>query len=242
MRIFIFPAVALAAAMTVVAPSCRNSSGAEEASGATEEISSVEQILQEMRTDSVWISRLDSLAAVHIGPGAKCLDAVKHTFSWNDRLWVYNQDWGGVLEIPAGYVPFDNPIQAELSYHGAGIQSPDTFVYISHYEAFQSFGYEEYKQMHQESFDTDSLFTKVTVREETMKYKDGTESPVIIFETMNVDGIKGYFKYIFTSPESTQFAVSLQYPAENENRYGYIREMIDRYPFGPQGLDPRQEF
>ena len=201
----------------------------------------VEQRLEAMRTDTVWVAHLDSLAAVHIGPGARCIDAVKHTFRWDGRFWVYNQDWGGVLEIPEGYVPFDDEWQAELSYHGAGIQSPDTMVYISHYEAFQGFEYEEFRQMCRESICADSLFTDVTVREETLRYKDGTETPVIIFETLNVDGIKGYFKYIYTSPESTEYSVSLQYPADCEDKYGYIKELIDRYPFGPQGQDPAGE-
>lgn len=78
------------------------------------ETESVEHILSEMRNDTEWVKTLDSLAASSIGPGARCLDAVKHTFFWDDRLWVYNQDWGGVLEIPQGYVPVDDPIQDEI--------------------------------------------------------------------------------------------------------------------------------
>lgn len=219
------------------AASCAGSHSGSQAGNGRE--MTVDEILEEMRTDTSWIHTLDSLAQTAIGPGARCLDAVKHTFSWDGRLWVYNQDWGGVLEIPEGFVPFDDRWQAEVSYHGAGIQSPDTFVYISHYEAFQSVSYDEFRQWTKETFDTDTLMTRVVMKEETFRFGSGHESPMLVFETLNVDGIKGYFKYIYSSQESVEYAVSIQYPEDSESRYGYIRSMIDRYPLGPNGEDPR---
>ncbi|MBR5431507.1 MAG: hypothetical protein IK119_03895, partial [Bacteroidales bacterium] len=62
-----------------------------------------EAILAQMRADTAWISTLDSLAGIAIGPGAKCIDPVWHLFSYNGRSFFHNQDWGGVLEIPKGF-------------------------------------------------------------------------------------------------------------------------------------------
>lgn len=41
----------------------------------------IEQKLELMRADTGRIRKLDSLAQTALGPGAKCLDAVKHLFS-----------------------------------------------------------------------------------------------------------------------------------------------------------------
>ena len=117
--------------------SCGNNTSGQE--NLSWEEMTLEQKLEQMRTDSVWVHSLDSLAGIHIGPGAKCLDAVKHTFSYEGRIFIYNQDWGGVLEIPAGFVPEDDTWQVELSYHGEPVISPDSLVYISHYEGFQGY-------------------------------------------------------------------------------------------------------
>ena len=51
----------------------------------------VEQILSDMRSDRALAATLDSLAQLSIGPGARWLDAVKHTFSWDGRLWVFGR-------------------------------------------------------------------------------------------------------------------------------------------------------
>ncbi len=197
------------------------------------------QRLEYMRSDTAWIKSLDSLAAESIGKGAKCLDAVKHTFSWDGRMWVYNQDWGGVLEIPAGYVPEDDLWQAELSYHGSAIISPDSLVCINHYEGYQAFTYEEFLDLTLENFCQDSLLVKFSSRVDTVKFEGGEESPAIVVESINVDGIKGYFKYIYSSPESVEYALSVQYPSELEDVYSCLKTMIDRYPFGPKGQNPK---
>ena len=217
--------------------SCGNNTSGQE--NLSWEEMTLEQKLEQMRTDSVWIHKLDSLAAVHIGPGAKCLDAVKHTFSYEGRLFVYNQDWGGVLEIPAGFVPEDDTWQVELSYHGAPVISPDSLVYISHYEGFQGCDYEEFRQSCSESFARDSLMVKVYMREEILTYRSGYETPSLVYETLNKDGIRGYFRYIFSSQEGVGYSASVQYPQDCEERCGYIREMIDHYPFGPAWQDPK---
>jgi len=199
---------------------------------------SVEEQLEVMRTDTAWINTLDSLAEVHLGPEARCLDAVKHTFSWDDRLWIYNQDWGGVLEIPEGFVPEDDCWQAELSYHGAPIFSPDSVVYINHFEGYQSLPYDDFRTLVLSDFEKDSLIVSYSLREEIVRFKGGEESPVLIVECLNVDRIKGYFRYIYSGPESIEYSISIQYPSEDEEMYGNIRRMIDRYPFGPDGQTP----
>lgn len=209
--------------------------------GKEEKQKSVEQVLLEMRNDKEWVRTLDSLAALSIGPGARCLDAVKHTFSWDDRLWVYNQDWGGVLEIPKGYVPVDDQIQAELTYHGAGIFSPDSTVYITHYEGIQTLSYEEFKSYCQNSFDADSLMIEVRSYEESLSFDDEKEFPVLIFEALNKNGVRGYFKYIYSSPESVEYAVSLQYLEGKDRDFEEVRGMVEKYPFGPEGQKPKGE-
>lgn len=210
--------------------------------GQNHEDLTVEQRLEQMRTDTVWIDYLDSLASVYVGPGAECTDAVKHTFRWDGRFWVYNQDWGGVLEIPEGFVPEDDWWQVELSYHGADIFSPDSLVCMSHFEGFQSVPYEEFKESLTESFQTDSIITWYTQREEMVEFRPGEVYPSLVFETLNADGIKGYSRYVYSSPESVEYSVSLQYPSDQEARYSFIRGMIDRYPFGPMGQRPQLPF
>ena len=85
-----------------------------------------ETVLAQMRADTAWIRTLDSLAAIAIGPGVKCLDPVWHLFSWEGRNFFHNQDWGGVLEIPEGFLPEDDLWQAVVSFHGTRAWSPDT--------------------------------------------------------------------------------------------------------------------
>ena len=104
---------------------------------------SKESILAQMRADTSWIHELDSLAQIAIGPGAKCIDPVWHTFSYGGRTWFFNQDWGGVLEIPTDYIPEDDLWQAELSFHGTSAWSPDTLILVSFYAGFQGITNEE---------------------------------------------------------------------------------------------------
>jgi len=202
---------------------------------------SVEEQLECMRCDTAWIRTLDSLASIYIGPGARCLDAVKHTFRWKGRLWVYNQDWGGVVELPEGFVPEDDRWQARFSYHGSEVYSADSLVYISFYAGYQPSTYEEFKQNCLETVISDSLLTELVFWEEKLRFHDGTESPVIVLRTINADGIRGYFRHIYKNPESTKFSISLQYPAESEEKCRHIRTMIEKYPFGPNGQEPRLE-
>lgn len=102
-----------------------------------------EAILVQMRADTSWIHHLDSLAQTAIGPGAKCLDPVSHSFTYDGRTWIFNQDWGGVLEIPADYIIEDDLWQAKISFHGTHAWSPDSTILVSFYAGFQCLDKEE---------------------------------------------------------------------------------------------------
>ena len=94
-------------------------------------------VLAQMRSDTEWIHQLDSMAQTAIGPGARCIDPVQHIFSYDGRVWLFNQDWGGVLEIPGNYIVEDDMCQAELSFHGTRAFSPDSLIAITCYAGFQ---------------------------------------------------------------------------------------------------------
>lgn len=102
-----------------------------------------EAILVQMRADTSWIHHLDSLAQTAIGLGAKCLDPVSHSFTYDGRTWIFNQDWGGVLEIPADYIIEDDLWQAKISFHGTHAWSPDSTILVSFYAGFQCLDKEE---------------------------------------------------------------------------------------------------
>lgn len=198
----------------------------------------VEHILSDMRSDRALAATLDSLAQLSIGPGARWLDAVKHTFSWDGRLWVFNDDWGGVLEIPGGYIPKDDRIQAELTYHGTAIPSLDSAAFILNVEGYQSLSIEVFREECLAVFDSDSLLVGMTSREEVLRFADGTESPALVYETLYSDGYKGYFRYIYKDPGSVVYAISFHCPADREGEYSEVMKMVGRYPIGPLGQDP----
>lgn len=162
-----------------------------------------EAVLAKMRADTGWIHTLDSLAAIAIGPGARCIDPVWHLFSYEERNFFHNPDWGGVLEIPEGFIPADDPWQAVLSFHGTHAWSPDTLILISFYAGFS------------------------TLEEENKVWSE---------RTVNEDGIVYYGRSIPNGPYGVEYSVSLQYPKEMEEAVADIIPMINRYPFGPDGL------
>jgi hypothetical protein len=164
-----------------------------------------ETVLAQMRADTAWIRTLDSLAAIAIGPGVKCIDPVWHLFSWEGRNFFHNQDWGGVLEIPEGFLPEDDLWQAVVSFHGTRAWSPDSLILISFYAGFN-------------------------VMEE-----DVDENDVRVERNLNEDGIVFYGRTIPKGPYGVEYSVSLQYPEGMEDRVADIIPMIDRYPYGPDG-------
>ncbi len=184
-----------------------------------------EAILAQMRADTSWIHKLDSLAQIAVGPGAKCIDPVWHTFSYEGRTWFFNQDWGGVLEIPSDYMPKDDLWQAELSFHGTSAWSPDTLILVSFYAGFQGITNEEsieatISELEEEGF-------AVLERDEKEK--------VFTVRARSAEGINYYGRRIFANEDGIEYAVSVQWPDEKTSEAQLVIEMADRYPTGPNG-------
>lgn len=182
-------------------------------------------ILAQMRADTSWIHELDSLAQVAIGPGAKCIDPVKHTFSFEGRTWFFNQDWGGVLEIPSDYMPEDDLWQAELSFHGTRAWSPDSLILVSFYAGFQGVTDEESIEATISGLEEDG-FT-VLEREE--------KEEVLTIRARSIEGVNYYGRQIFANKDGVGYMISVQYPDGKSSGVQAVIEMADRYPAGPNG-------
>ena len=184
-----------------------------------------EVILAQMRADTSWIHELDSLAQVAIGPSARCIDPVWHTFSYDGRTWFFNQDWGGVLEIPSDYLPEDDLWQAELSFHGTRAWSPDSLILVSYYAGFQILSKEE------------SIEAIVSGLEEDGFAVQGWDDKekVLTIHARSADFINYYGRHIFANDNGVEFSVSVQYPDEKAAETLPVIEMADRYPAGPNG-------
>ena len=182
-----------------------------------------ESVLLQMRTDSSWIRELDSLAQIAIGPGAKCIDPVRHTFSYEDRTWIFNQDWGGVLEIPSEFIPEDDLWQAELSFHGTRAWSPDSLVLISFYAGFQVLTDKETREA-AISMLADDRFIIENVEERIDE---------LVIRARNTEGLNYYGRHMFANDDGVEYSVSIQYPDEKINEIGPVLDMINRYPTGP---------
>ena len=184
-----------------------------------------ERILAQMRADTRWIHKLDSLAQIAIGPGARCLDPVWHTFSYEGRTWFFNQDWGGVLEIPADYIPEDDLWQAELSFHGTRAWSPDSLILVSFYAGFQVLTDEESIESTLSGLAEDGF--AVLEREEN----EGT----LTIRARSAEGMNYYGRRISANEDGVEYAVTVQYPDEKDSEAQAVMEMADRYPAGPGG-------
>ena len=184
-----------------------------------------EDILAQMRADTRWIHKLDSMAQVAIGPSARCIDPVWHTFSYDGRTWFFNQDWGGVLEIPSDYLPEDELWQAELSFHGTRAWSPDSLILVSYYAGFQTLSKEE------------SIEAIVSGLEEDGFAVQGWDEKekVLTIHARSADCINYYGRHIFANDNGVEFSVSVQYPDEKAAEALPVIEMADRYPAGPNG-------
>lgn len=184
-----------------------------------------EAILAQMHADTGWIHELDSLAQVAIGPGAKCLDPVKHTFSFEGRTWFFNQDWGGVLEIPTDYIPEDDLWQAELSFHGTRAWSPDSLILVSFYAGFQ--GVTDEESIEATIFGLEEDGFTVLKREE--------KEEVLTIRACSIEGVNYYGRQIFANEDGVEYMISVQYPDGKSSGVQAVIEMADRYPAGPNG-------
>ena len=185
-----------------------------------------ERVLAQMRADTSWIHELDSLAQVAIGPGARCIDPVWHTFSYDGQTWFFNQDWGGVLEIPSDYLPKDDLWQAELSFHGTRAWSPDSLILVSYYAGFQALTMEESIEAIRDGLKDDGFVVREWDENET----------VLTIRARSAEGINYFGRHILANDEGVEFSVSVQYPDEKESDALPIIEMADRYPAGPNGV------
>lgn len=222
-------------ALCLVAASCKNKSVN---SAQYDDMPSPQAILAEMRADKDWIHTLDSLAAIHIGPGARCLDPVKHLFVCNNHYWLYNQDWGGVVELPEGYVPEDDATQAILSFHGTRVWNPDTTVLMSVYAGLQSIPEYELESTYTEMLTEDSL--TITGISRLPFYCDGDScGSELRLTTLNSTGVAGIFRYItYNGPVHVSYNISLQYAREDSLKVLPLIGMMNRYPFGPDDQLP----
>lgn len=185
-----------------------------------------EGILAQMRADTNWIHELDSMAQIALGPGAKCLDPVYHTFFFETKTWFFNQDWGGVLEIPSDYIPEEDLWQAELSFHGTRAWSPDSLILVSFYAGFQALAKEETNEAIMSSLKENGF----AVQEWDEKEK------VVTIRARSAEGINYYERHTLTNDDGVEFSVSVQYPDEKESDALPVIEMADRYPAGPNGI------
>ena len=185
-----------------------------------------EAILAQMRTDTTWIHQLDSMAQTAIGPGARCLDPVSHSFLYEGRTFLFNQDWGGVLEIPSDYVIEDDLWQAGLSFHGTRAWSPDSLILVSFYAGFQGVTNEESLEA-----------TVSTLAEDGFTVQDREEEQkVTAIRARSAEGINYYGRHIGTNGNGVGYSVSVQWPDNKADEAVRVIKMADRYPAGPSGI------
>lgn len=130
----LFYTILVSFSLTALAAGCGNSGN----NAVPWEKMTPRQRLEAIRKDSAHIHVLDSMAGIHIGEGARCLDAVRHLFVWNGRYWLYSDEWGGLVELPSGWIPEEDLLQSELTFHGTDVWSPDSLVMMRMYSGFDS--------------------------------------------------------------------------------------------------------
>ena len=184
-----------------------------------------EAILAQMRADTAWIHQLDSMAQIAIGPGAKCLDPVSHSFAYDGRVWLFNQDWGGVLEIPEDYIIEDDLWQAEMSFHGTRVWSPDSLILISFYAGFQALEDDEFEESTRLGLEEDGF----AVQTWDEKEKD------ITIRARSAEGINYYGRHRLANENGVEYSVSVQYPDGKGDDAKKVIDMVYMYPTGPNG-------
>ena len=191
----------------------------------------VADILALMRSDSAYIHELDSMATLALGAEAVCIDPVWHLFNCEGGRWFHNPDWGGVLEIPAEFIPQDDWVQAVLSFHGTRAISPDTTVVVSFYGGFHFDTEEEYMEEIVNSI-RESSFDVTDVDTGTVLFPD--EFTATSYTVRATDGdIKYYGRYIPMGPDGVMFVASVTY--QNDDEIKEIIPMINLYPLSKEG-------
>lgn len=192
-------------------------------------------ILESMRRDSTLIAFADSLGVLQLGAGTKCIDPVKHIYLRGERTFLYNEDWGGVLELPEGWFPEDDIIQAELSFHGTQVWSPDSTILISTYASYCG------QEINQLEVICENLAQQgfMLSSQEEVRIEIGSE-PARCFNVMALGENSIYMgKSVVLEKSSIRYFISLQYDGnEDYERVNQIKSYFERYPLGPEGQIP----
>ena len=197
-------------------------------------------VLSEMRADTTFIHELESLATLALGAKATCIDPVWHLFYCNGRRWFHNPDWGGVLELPDGFIPQDDYVQAELTFHGTTAISEDQKITLSFYAGFQAESEQTYMEGILDSF-RNHRFNVMDIDTTMVEFPDVFPTTAYTIKVINDSGIICYGRYIPSGPDQTLFFVTVTYQNVDEERIGGIIPMIDRYPLAENGSFVRGE-
>lgn len=213
----------------ILLSACRN--------GRTVQTSDTPQtILENMRKDSAVIAFADSMGVVQLGPGTKCIDPVKHTYLRDGRTFLYNEDWGGVLELPQGWIPEDDLWQAELSFHGTHVWSPDSTILMATYAGISV---PDLDQLEITSETLASQGFTITSHEQTRILIGEEPALCLTVLALGEDGIIYLGKTVTTESRCIEYSASLQYDEkENSERIDILKSFLERYPLGPEGQTP----
>lgn len=193
-------------------------------------------ILEEMRRDPRVIAFADSMGILQLGAGTKCIDPVKHTYRRNGRIFLYNEDWGGVLELPEGWIPEDDLWQAAVSFHGTCVWSPDSTVLLSTYAGYTE---PDIDRLESACESLEEAGFTLEAHEETWMILGDEPARCLSILARGKDGIIYLGKTVTTENSSIEYSVSLQYD-ENEkgDRIDVLKSYLERYPLGPEGQTP----
>lgn len=192
-------------------------------------------ILDEMRSSSDRMAFADSMGVLQLGEGTHCLDPVKHLYRRGARHFLYNEDWGGVLELPQGWIPEDDTWQVGFSFHGTRVWSPDSTVLLSTYA-----GYSDGADEDLESEAMTLAEQGFTVTSQTLSYIPMGDLTVLCASigALGEDGIVYYGRTVHSELLHVAYSVSLQYPQGEEDSVTGLMPFVDLYPFGPEGQPP----
>lgn len=195
----------------------------------------VADILSQMRSDPALKAYADSMGVEQLGEGTVCLDPVKHLYRRGDRHFLYNEDWGGVLELPEGWIPEDDIWQAEFTFHGTRVWSPDSTVLLCTYA-----GYSDGPDEDLESEARTLAEQGFTVTSQSLSYVPMGDLTVLSTSigALGEDGIAYYGRTVHSEILHVAYSVSLQYPQGEEDRVADLMRFVDRYPLSPEGKAP----
>lgn len=192
-------------------------------------------ILSDMRSDPEVKAFADSMGVLQLGEGTVCLDPVKHLYRRGARWFLYNEDWGGVLKIPQGWIPEDDISQAELSFHGTCVRSPDSTVHISTWAGFSD---DPDRDLESEAQSLANHGFTVTSR--SWSYVPMGELTVRCTETraLGRDGTTYYGRTVHSEVLDVTYSVSILFPHGGDGSLSELMAFIERYPLSPEGKLP----